>query len=79
MRGKKSRVKLWSDAFVSIGIKNVYRYTYGTPAAVLFVSKRQSTDLSMGIGAIFEDSQPLPGLGAWHSSECKSLICRISH
>jgi hypothetical protein len=38
----KSPAKLWSDAFVSSGIRSVYRYTYGMRTAVPFVSERQA-------------------------------------
>ena len=48
-------------------------------AAVLFISERQSANLPMYIGAIFADIQPLPDLGAWHGSECKSPISCISY
>jgi hypothetical protein len=74
----KSPAKLWSDAFVSSGIKSVYRYTYGTRTAVPLISERQRTDLLMHIGATFADSQKIPKLGAWHGSECKSSMSRIS-
>jgi len=73
----KSPVKLWSDAFVSRGIRSVYRYTYGTHTAVPFISERRRADLPMHIGAIFADLQPVPNLGAWHGSECKSPMSRI--
>jgi hypothetical protein len=74
----KSPAKLWSDAFVSSGVRSVYRYTYGTRTAVPFLSERQRTDLPMHIGAIFADLQPVPNLGVWHGSECKSSMSRIS-
>jgi hypothetical protein len=76
----KSPAKLWSDAFVSHGVRSVYRYTYGTCTAVPFISERQrhGTDLPMHIGAIFANLQPVPNLGVWHGSECKSSISRIS-
>jgi len=74
----KSPTKLWSDAFVSCGVRSVYRYTYGTRTAVPFIPERQRTDLPMHIGAIFANIQPLPNLGAYHGSECKSFISRIS-
>src|SRR5258707_2290152 len=70
----KSPTKLWSDAFVSSGIKNVYRYTYGTPTAVPFISEKQRANLLLHIGATFANIQPLPNLGAWHGSECTSSI-----
>jgi hypothetical protein len=74
----KSPAKLWSDALVSSGVRSVYRYTYGTRTAVPFISERQRTDLPMHVGAIFANIQPLPDLGVWHSSECKSSMSRIS-
>jgi len=74
----KSPTKLWSDAFVSSGIRNVYRYTYGTRTAVPFISERQCTDLPMYIGAEFADLQFLPNLGVWHGSECKSSMSPAS-
>jgi hypothetical protein len=74
----KSPAKLWSDAFVSCGVRSVYRYTYGTRTAFPFISERQRTDLPMHIGAIFANLQPVPNLGVWHGSECKSSISRIS-
>jgi hypothetical protein len=73
----KSPAKLWSDAFVSCGVRSVYRYTYGTCTTVPFISVRQHTDLLMHIGAIFANLQSLPNLGAWHGSECKSPMSRI--
>ena len=72
----KSTAKLWSDAFVSSGIKSVYRYTYGTCTVVGFLSERQRTDLAMHIGASFPNLQPLPDLGVWHGSERKSSMSR---
>jgi hypothetical protein len=45
----KSPAKLWGDAFVSSGIRNVYRYTYGTRTAVPFISERQCTDLPLSM------------------------------
>ena len=74
----KSPAKLWSDAFVSYGVRSVYRYTYGTCTAVRFIFGRQRTDLPMHVGAIFADLQPLPNLGAWHGSERRSSKTRIS-
>ena len=74
----KSPIKLWSDAFVSSGVRSVYRYTYGTCTGISFISERQRTDLPMHIGAIFADLQPLPNLGAFHGSECKSSMSCIS-
>lgn len=53
------------------GIQSVYRYTYGTLAAALFISERKSADLPVKIGAVFTDLQLSPNLGAWHGSECK--------
>ena len=44
-----SPAKLWSDAFVSSGIRSVYRYTYGTRTAIPFISRRRRTDLPMHI------------------------------
>ena len=75
----KSPTKLWSDAFVSSGIRSVYRYTYGTHTAVPLVPERQRTDLPTHIGAMFADLQPFPDLGVWHGSECKSCISCISY
>jgi hypothetical protein len=69
----KSPTKLWSDAFASCGVGNVYRYTYGMRTAVPFISERQRADLSMHIGATFANLQSIPNLGAWHSSECKII------
>jgi hypothetical protein len=74
----KSPTKLWSDAFVSSGVWSVYRYTYGTCTAVPVISERQRTDLPMHIGAIFANLQPVPNLGVWHGSECKSSMSRKS-
>ena len=74
----KSPTKLWSDAFVLSGVRSVYRYTYGTRTAVPFIFERQRADLPMYIGATFADLQPLPNLGAWHGSECKSSMSRVS-
>ena len=75
----KSPAKLWGDAFASsFGVGNVYRYTYGTRTAVPFISERQRTDLPIYIGAVFASLQPLPNLGAWHGSECKSSMSRKS-
>ncbi len=73
-----SPAKLWSDAFVSYGVRSVYRYTYGTRTAVPFISERQRTDRPMHIGAMFANLQPVPNLRVWHGSECKSSISRIS-
>ena len=73
----KSPAKLWSDAFVTYGIGSVYRYTYGTRTTVAFIYESECTD-AMHIGATFANLQPLPNLGAWHSSECKSSMFRIS-
>ena len=56
----------------------MYRYTYGTRTAVSFIFKRQRTDLPMHIGATFADLQPVPNLGAWHGSECKSSMSHVS-
>ena len=42
--------------------------------AISFISERQRTDLSMHIGAIFADLPPLPNLGVFHGSECKSSM-----
>jgi len=36
--------------------------------------KRECTDLPMHIGATFANLQPLPNLGVWHGSECKSSM-----
>jgi hypothetical protein len=75
MRAQTSPAKLWSDAFVRSGIKNVYRYTYGTVfSGVLSIYERQSTNIPVHVGAEFADLQPLPDLGVWHGSECKSSI-----
>jgi len=75
---KKSPAKLWSDAFVSSGVRSVYRYTYGTRTAVPFILERQCTDPPTHIGATFANLQTVPNLGAWHGSECKSSMSRIS-
>jgi hypothetical protein len=77
----KSPTKLWSDALVSsCGVGSVHRYTYGTRTAVPFISERQRTDLPMHIGATFPNLQPIPNLGAWHGSECKSSeSCPVNH
>ena len=76
----KSPTKLWSDAFVSSGVKSVYRYTYGMGTAVPFISQRQFTDLHIYVyiyvGAIFANLQFIPNLEAWHGSECKSSMSR---
>lgn len=75
MRAQTSPAKLWSDAFVRSGIKNVYRYTYGTAfSGVIFIYVRQSTDIPVHVGAVFADLQLVPNLGAWHGSECKSSL-----
>jgi hypothetical protein len=41
----KSLSKLWSDAFVTSGIKGVYRYTYGTPMRA-YISLFEPMDIS---------------------------------
>jgi hypothetical protein len=41
---------------------------------VLSVSESKDIDMSIHLGAMFPDLQPLPGLGAWHGSECKSIL-----
>ena len=74
----KSPVKLWSDAFVSTGVKNVYRYTYGMFTAILSASESKDIDAPIYLGAVFADLQPLPNLGAFHGSDCKSPISRHS-
>ena len=74
----KSSTKLWSDAFVSSGIRSVYRYTYGERTVVPLIFERQRTDLHMHIGALFANIQPVPNLGAYHGSECKSSVSCIS-
>ena len=74
----KSPIKLWSDAFVSSGVRSVYRYTYGTCTVVPFFSERQRTDVPIHVGATFANLQPVPDLGVWHGSECKSSMSRIS-
>ena len=52
----------------------MYRYTYGKHAAVPVIFERRRTDSPMHIGAIFANLQPVPNLGAWDGSECKSYI-----
>ena len=74
---QKSPAKLWSEAFVRSGIKSVYRYSYG--ALVVIISERQSTNQPMHIGAVFADLEHLPNLGAYHGSEGKLFIPRISY
>jgi carboxylesterase type B len=47
-----------------------------------FVSSGIKSVHRYSYGAVFADLQPFPDLGAWHGSECKSLISlisRISH
>jgi hypothetical protein len=41
---------------------------------VLSVSESKDVDMSIHLGAVFPDLQPIPGLGAWHGSECKSIL-----
>ena len=41
-----------------------------------YLSLRQSAYLPTHIGAAFADLQPLPDLGVWHTSECKSSMSR---
>ena len=76
-RDQKSPAKLWSEAFVRSGIKSVYRYSYGALVVVIF--ERQSINRPTHIGAVFADLEHLPNLGAYHGSECKSFISRISY
>ena len=43
---------------------------------LFYLSLRQSAYLPTHIGAAFADLQPLPDLGVWHTSECKSSMSR---
>jgi len=36
------------------------------------LSRDKDIDISIHLGAVFADLQPIPNLGAWHGSECKS-------
>ena len=56
----------------------MYRYTYGTRTAIPFISTRRRADPPMHVGAIFDDLQPIPNLGAWHGSEGKTSMSIMS-
>jgi hypothetical protein len=57
---------------VSSGVKSVYRYTYGMLTEVLFASESKDIDAPVHLGAVFAELQPLPDIGAFHGSDCKS-------
>ena len=72
---KNSPTKLWSEALVTSGIKDVYRYTYGMPNETFILSPQANRHIRIiTLGAKFPNLQSVNDLGVWHGSECTSEI-----